>query len=289
MLGNPLFSASRPVAVGTRTSLVEKKYVPVRSERALGAKRIAPSAARAVTSGTSTSLLERNWVPVRSERAQRAVGANAKRIALAVATACVGALLFATGALADANPTQLVLLYMPNVSNTGTQQASGVAELVMSEGEVRIQAAALPRLDGDQQYVAWLVNTHSNDFLRLGNFNTAQSTGAVDYETVEPDAIPDKSWNLLLITVEDSAQADHPSNHHSIAGTFPSPDNQALPEILPNTGGADEGLAAQNTAQLLAEHAGLLSEAEWIAVAVLAALVLGVTFAAGYGLGHKRG
>src|SRR5579864_233822 len=264
MLGNPLFSASRPVAVGTRTSLVEKKYVPVRSERALGAKRIAPSAARAVTSGTSTSLLERNWVPVRSERAQRAVGANAKR-------------------------TQLVLLYMPNVSNTGTQQASGVAELVMSEGEVRIQAAALPRLDGDQQYVAWLVNTHSNDFLRLGNFNTAQSTGAVDYETVEPDAIPDKSWNLLLITVEGSAQADHPSNHHSIAGTFPSPDNQALPEILPNTGGADEGLAAQNTAQLLAEHAGLLSEAEWIAVAVLAALVLGVTFAAGYGLGHKRG
>ena len=211
------------------------------------------------------------------------------RLPLAILSAVTAGFVFAHAALADANPTQLVLLYMPNVSNTGTQSASGVAELVMSEGEVRIQAADLPRLDGDQQYVAWLVNSHTNDFLKLGNFNTAQSTGAVDYETVESDAIPDKTWNLLLITVEDGAAADHPSNQHSIAGTFPSADNQALPEILPNTGGSDEALVAQNTAQLLAEHVTLLSQAEWITVAVLSALVLGVTFAAGYGLGHKRG
>ncbi len=211
------------------------------------------------------------------------------RFPLAILSAVTAGLVFAHAALADANPTQLVLLYMPNVSNTGTQQASGVAELLMSEGEVRIQAADLPRLDGDQQYVAWVVNTHTNDFLKLGNFNTAASTGAVDYETVEPDAIPDKSWNLLLVTVETSTDADHPSNQHSIAGTFPSPDNQALPEILPNTGGGAEGLAAQNVAQLLTEHVTLLTEAEWVTVAVLGALVLAVTFAAGYGLGHKRG
>ncbi len=40
-------------------------------------------------------------------------------------------------ALADATPVQLILLYMPSVSNTGTTSASGIAELVMPEGEVR--------------------------------------------------------------------------------------------------------------------------------------------------------
>src|SRR5947209_20605491 len=100
----------------------------------------------------------------------------------------LGALL-ATGmtiglVLADATPVQLVLLYMPNVSNTGTTSASGIAELVMPEGEVRVNTAGLPRLDDDKQYVAWVVNSGANEFKRLGAFNTAQSTGAVHYENV---------------------------------------------------------------------------------------------------------
>ena len=179
---------------------------------------------------------------------------------------------------ADAAPVQLVLLYMPNVSNTGTQAATGVAELVMSEGEVRIKIADLPRLDGDQQYVAWVVNSSTNDFQLLGAFNTAASTGAVDYETVEPDAIPDKSWNLLLVTVEDSAKPDSPSNQHSIAGVFPSADDAPLPVVLPNTGGApDEPYQDYQT-----------NRPEWLGFTGLAALVASITFGAGYALGHKR-
>jgi len=74
--------------------------------------------------------------------------------------------LFATGilaglALADATPVQLVLLYMPNVSNTGTPAASGIAELVMPEGEVRINAADLPRLDGERSRRASAGHQHS--------------------------------------------------------------------------------------------------------------------------------
>jgi Anti-sigma-K factor rskA, C-terminal len=209
--------------------------------------------------------------------------------------AAFAAATFASIASADANPTQLVLLYMPNISNTGSQQASGVAELVMSEGEVRIQAADLPRLDGDQQYVAWVVNTHTNDFLKLGNFNTAQSTGAVDYENVEPDAIPDKSWDLLLVTVEATAGADHPSNQHSIAATFPNTDNQALPGILPNTGGSEdahviscEPSAISCSLSALDDHLSVVSQSEWMVVSVPGALMLAITFGAGYGLGHKR-
>ncbi len=141
--------------------------------------------------------------------------------------------------LADATPVQLVLLYMPNVSNTGTSTASGIAELVMPEGEVRISAADLPRLDGDKQYVAWVINTKTNDFQRLAAFNTAESTKAVHFESVLADAIPNHHWNLLLVTVEDNAQPNRPSSQHSIAGVFPSPDNSPLPIALPNTGGVD--------------------------------------------------
>ena len=171
-------------------------------------------------------------------------------------------------ALADAMPVQLVLLYMPNVSNTDTPGASGIAELVMPEGEVRIKTADLPRLDAGQRYVAWVVNTQRNVFDRLGSFNTAESTGAVAYETVLPDAIPDEQWNLLLITVEDSASPDQPSSQHSIAGVFPSPDNAALPVVLPNTGGGDDSWYTGGS--------------DWRETAVLGALLSPVTLDAGY-------
>jgi len=188
---------------------------------------------------------------------------------------------YTTAALADATPVQLVLVYMPNVSNTGTQTASGIAELVMLEGEVRIKTADLPRLDDDQRYVAWVVNSQTNEFQRLGAFNTAASTGAIAYENVLPDAIPNKKWNLLLVTVEDSADAAKPSSRHSIAGVFPSPDNAPLPIALPNTGGGDETLGIRC-------QMSVCVGADWRLASVLAALVLGITFGAGYAVGQRR-
>jgi hypothetical protein len=181
-------------------------------------------------------------------------------------------------ALADAAPIELVLLYTPNVSNTGTTKASGIAELVMSEGEVRINATDLPRLDGDKRYVAWLLNSTTNEFQRVGAFNTAESTGAVQYENVLDDAIPDKGWNMLLITVEGSADADSPSNHHSIAGIFPNADEATLPGLLPNTGGdPDEPYQMADA-----------NRPNWLEVAGLAALALVGGGGAGYALGIKR-
>jgi hypothetical protein len=201
--------------------------------------------------------------------------------------------LFGRVAFADAAPVQLILLYMPKVSNTGTDSATGVAELVMSEGEVRIKTAALPRLDDSKSYVAWVVNSTTNDFQRLGAFNTAASTGAIDYETVESDAIPNKDWNLLLITVEDSTDAQQPSDHHSIAGVFPSADNAPLPVLLPNTGGDPDDSGCQRSAiscQLATAQVqlSLMTQAEWMAVSVLGALVLGATFTTGYAAGRRR-
>jgi hypothetical protein len=211
-----------------------------------------------------------------------------------IALAAIAAtMLWGSVAHADAAPVQMILLYMPNVSNTGTTKASGVAELVMSEGEVRIKTADLPRLDDPQQYVAWVVSSSTNEYQRLGAFNTSESNGSVAYETVEPNAIPDKGWNLLLITVEDSADADAPSKHHSIAGVFPNADDAPLPIALPNTGGNPDATSCQPSAigcqlEAVGDQLSLVSQAEWMAASVLSVLVIGVTFGAGYRLGQKR-
>ena len=211
--------------------------------------------------------------------------------------AIAATLLWGRIALADAAPVQLVLLYLPNVSNTGSSKATGIAELVTTEGEVRIKVAGLSRLDGERQYVAWVLNSHSNAYQRLGaGFNTAASTGAADYEAVLPEAIPDNGWNLLLLTIEDSADAERPSDRHSLAGVFPSPDNAPLPVVLPNTGG-DADAAAPSSCQVfavecvlaqLADHLSVVSRAEWVALAVPAGLGAGLTFGAGFALGLKR-
>ncbi len=198
------------------------------------------------------------------------------RVVAAILAVVIATGLLARIALADATPVQLVLLYMPNVSNSGTPAASGIAELVMPEGEVRINAADLPRLDGDLQYVAWVINTDTNDFQRLAAFNTAESTQSVHYESVLADAIPNRHWNLLLVTIEDSAQPARPSNQHSIAGVFPSPDNAALPIVLPNTGGGDP------------DSLPVTTRPDWQLMAGLVALAGTIAGAAGYVLGLNK-
>jgi hypothetical protein len=198
-----------------------------------------------------------------------------QRGTLVTLLAALASLMWTSVALADATPVQLILFYMPNVSNTDTPTASGIAELVMPEGEVRINAADLPRLDDDKHYVGWVVNSSTNEFERLGAFNTAQSTGAVRYENVLPDAIPDKHWNLFLVTVESTATPDRPSARHSIAGVFPSADNQPLPGLLPNTGGDPDAYQPPAT-----------SRPEWTWMAVAALTLVGGA-AAGYVLGRK--
>jgi hypothetical protein len=201
------------------------------------------------------------------------------RVLAALVSGLVGMAVLANIAFADATPVQLVLIYMPNVSNTGTQSASGIAELVMPEGEVRITAAHLPTLEDNKYYVAWVVNTETNQFQRLGAFNSNQSTGAVHYENVLSDAIPNKHWNLLLVTVEDVADAAKPSANHSIAGTFPRADNEPLPGALPNTGGEPLAVSCQQLA---------CGGVDWLTGSGLAALTLTVGFVAGCVVGKRR-
>src|SRR4051794_36191591 len=152
---------------------------------------------------------------------------------LAVLAALVAMIAVHGIALADATPVQLVLTYLPGVSNTGSQAASGIAELVMPEGEVRVSATDLEHLDGDGVYAVWVINTETNEFFRVGQFNARQGTNAVHYEQVLPDAIPNKHWNVMLITLEPDADASHPSDKHAIAGLFPRGEHDPAPMVLP--------------------------------------------------------
>jgi hypothetical protein len=204
------------------------------------------------------------------------------RLVAALTGALVATGILANIALADATPVQLVLLYIPNVSNTGTTSASGIAELVMQEGEFRLNATDLPRLAGDSQYVAWVVNSETNQFQRLGAFNTAESTSAVHFERVLPDAIPNKQWNLLLVTVEDRPDPARPSNKHSIAGVFPSPDNSPLPITLPNTGDGEDPVVRD-------QGSAVSRQADRLSNEVLATLTGMLGLVAGYVLGSRRG
>jgi hypothetical protein len=196
--------------------------------------------------------------------------------------ACLALLLtvLAGVAHADATPTQVVLVYTPSVSTTNTPSATGIAELVLQEGEVRISVTDLPHLDGDGQYVAWVLDTESNAYLRLGAFNTAQSTGAAHFETVLPETAPtNRHWNLVLLTIENTPTPDHPGRAHSIAGVFPAPGSDVLPVMLPNTGGADN----DELPAVSHQRGG----ANWLLNPVVASLLLLVGGGAGYALGKR--
>jgi hypothetical protein len=203
-----------------------------------------------------------------------------RRLLLGFAALAWGVVM-ATPVHADATPVQLMLSYLPNVSNTETPSASGIAELVMPEGEVRISAAGLPRLQDADRYVAWLVNGETNQSYRLGSFNAKEGTDTVHYEDVLPDAIPNKQWNLLLLTIENSAEVSKPGPKHSIAGTFPRSERDPPPQMLPNTGGGDEGSAVSS------QQSAVLSQAYWLPAAGLAALLASVAGGAGYVAGRR--
>ena len=204
--------------------------------------------------------------------------------------ACLALLLMVLPGVAhaDATPTQVVLVSMPNVSTTSTPSASGIAELVLQEGEVRISVTDLPHLDANGQYVAWVVDTDSNAFLRLGAFNTAPSTGAAHFETVLPETTPtNQHWSLVLLTIENTPTPDHPGPAHSIAGMFPPSGSDLLPQLLPNTGGADDESAVVSRDSSLGGPVATRARTNWLAILGPATLTLALGGVAGFTLGRR--
>lgn len=135
-------------------------------------------------------------------------------------------------------------------------------EVVRQEGEVRLSGRGLPGAPG-QHYVLWLTREGSGDADRLGE-PRVRPDGTLVLDLVLPEDIPDRGWNLALLTVEDSATPSHPGPRHSMAGRFPQlPSNGpgTVPSNLPNTGmggGATPGVSSIFTAVAIAVAFGVL-------------------------------
>jgi hypothetical protein len=141
-------------------------------------------------------------------------------------------------ARANGTPIRIVLSYLNGVSNVGPQNATGVAELITSEGEVRLQAAGLQKLGDDEQYELWISSAAANERMALGPV-TIGDGGVARMDTVLRAPIPEKPWDLMVITVEKKgADPNAPSERRAIAGRFSmTPGEGDRPRQLPNTGG----------------------------------------------------
>ena len=147
------------------------------------------------------------------------------------------ALLLGAVGLAEANghPHRVVMAHAPGLSNWGPVGATGIGEFVPVEGEVRFIALGLPN-DIDGVYVLWLLNSETGEAMALGE-PKVDDQGVTGLNRVLPRAIPDKGWDILIVSVEEAA-ADRsaPGDRRSIAGRIT--DGNAVPALqLPNTGG----------------------------------------------------
>lgn len=178
---------------------------------------------------------------------------------------------------ANGTPINVVLQYLSGVSNWGPTNASGVAEIITGEGEVRLSTTGLPRLSGER-YQFWIMDTAGNNQLPIGAFNAnADGVGRLDLVLERP--IPDGNWNQLLVSVEpDGSRPATPSARRAIVGRIAESGpgaGGARPAELPRTGG-DSGALPPSGSPV---PAALL-----VAGAVLV-LVLGG--AIGFGIGRR--
>jgi hypothetical protein len=208
---------------------------------------------------------------------------SAALVAGAALLATATALLAPAGpAQANGTPIRITLRYLSGLSNFGPQNATGVAELITSEGEVRLTAAGLQKPADAEEYQLWISSDETNERMRLGVVQVNDG-GVGRLDTVLRQPIPEKPWNLMVISVEaKGSQAAAPSNKLSIAGRFSMSGEGGgeAPRVLPNTGGDTPTTGTPTTGLLGLSSGGTI---------LLVLLVVGVIgFALGR-VGSRRG
>jgi hypothetical protein len=184
-------------------------------------------------------------------------------------------------ARANGTPIRIVLSYLNGVSNFGPQNATGVSELITSEGEVRLTAAGLQKLSGNEEYQLWISSAEANKRMRLGTVDVNEN-GVGRLDTVLKQPIPELAWDQMVLTVEaKGAQGAEPSEKHAIAGRFSmTAPNGPAPRVLPNTGGDVPSTPAPTSGLLGLSNGGTI---------LLALLIVGgIGFALGRA-GSRRG
>lgn len=136
-------------------------------------------------------------------------------VAIAAVLAVIGP--FAGTARSNGVPTLVDLTYI-DLSNSGPQDATGIAELIFAEGIVRVTADGLPQLSGEL-YQGWLVNSQVGDAISAGRFN-ADADDMISFQGTLPP-IADFGFDLFILTVESEPDdAPQPTEQRSIGGYF---------------------------------------------------------------------
>jgi hypothetical protein len=198
--------------------------------------------------------------------------------------------------LANGTPVKVILTYQPGLSNWGPQTASGIAEIVFGEGEVRLLATGLPQLQGER-YTIWLMRSDSGEALALAQGEADRNSG-VRIDTVLNDSIPEKGWDVVLLTVEPAGVLPpSPGPRHSIAGYVPREGSGGgggelpRPRELPRTGG-DAPITTALPSVPLPQPAGTGAQAAAAPVATersgirLWSVASAISLAVGLGLGY---
>jgi hypothetical protein len=150
---------------------------------------------------------------------------------------CTVLLSLATPAAANGAPVKIFLNYLPEFSNYGPTDASGVASVSIGEAWVELTAHGLPPLTGDL-YEAWLIQSETKEMISLGKFN-ADADGNIAYYA-ELDELPIADYRYFVISVEpDPDPSPEADVRFTIAGVFPNAELQIVsstPTPIPGPG-----------------------------------------------------
>jgi hypothetical protein len=130
-------------------------------------------------------------------------------------------------ARAEERGLRVPLSYVHGVSNWGPTDVLGTATVWPQEGVAELSVQLLPRLTDGDTYAWWVMNSTTEDVLRLGTFNT-NDAGDAHVDTFLMGSLPAHA-NMVLITVSHPGDTvNRPGGMRSISGYLVSP-AQALP------------------------------------------------------------
>ena len=135
---------------------------------------------------------------------------------------------------AEEHGTSVDLSYQRGYSTWGPTDVYGTAVLWPKEAVATLAVHLLPRLEGGDRYVWWVVNTKSGVALRLGTFNTSNA-GDIFLDTFIVHALP-AGANAVLVTVASATDTlGTPSASRSLYGALPALTTAAAATAVPGS------------------------------------------------------
>lgn len=155
-------------------------------------------------------------------------------------------------------PTEIPVL-IPTAEDTFGEVRFSTENSFGDRVEVRLQGIAPPQ--GDADYVAWLINTDTNDAINIGRVLVdAFGEGTITFTDDDGRMLP-ANFNGVIITSEDDDDTEVPTGDVVYSGTLPIAVSTGLMEIFVASADGLSGDSlldgAQTEAGFASQHAGL--------------------------------